>query len=237
MDNKRKLCGLLIALALLPGCKTRESGVKGFWDEVPLIEEDIHISEDRFADFAELAVDSPEKDALAALDKLFDRLSEDEVAYYVYSGWMEEAFYSVLSPCRNYALFSHAVQRMNEDAVIDEYTRERLLRDVAWMEYNQVGSPAIIPGVATPASRTLVLLLDVGCPSCRDALERMTSDPQWKDLSHVAVLFGLGSKPDMEGWDSISLAHPEAIFDPGFTPVYFIVSADGLVEQSYTPVM
>lgn len=231
----KPLSGVLLSLLVLASCQN--GGVKGFWDSVPLLEDDVHISEERFADFSELAVASPEKDAKAALDKLFNRLSEDEVAYYVYTEWIEEAFYSILSPCRNADLFTYAARRIDVDGIVDGRTRERMLREAAWMEYNQVGFPAIIPGVATPCQRTLVLLLDPGCPSCQVALETMSANPEWTDVARIAVCRAGGLRPDVKGWEYVYLAHPEAIFDPTFTPVYFVISEDGLIEQSYTPVL
>lgn len=225
---------MILCLALLLGCQA--SGIRGYWNEVPLLEKDIILSEDRFAVFAEQAVAAPDADALAAMDALFDKLKQDTVAYYVYSEWMDGAFYNLLSPCRSFNLYNKAVERMVSDAVLPLDECEPFLQRREWMQYNQPGAPATIPGY-TVSTRTLVLVLDLSCPSCRQALEKLAEDPQWNTVHKVAVCLGYGPQPTVPGWDYISPENGSVVFDMHMTPVYFVVAADGMVESGYAPAL
>ena len=77
-----RYAAFFLSLALLTGCQ--EASVKSFWITHDINLEDIQEEEDQFASFAQLAVSSPEADALEALDILFDKLLDNEVLYYVY---------------------------------------------------------------------------------------------------------------------------------------------------------
>ena len=222
---------IILCLALLAGCQA--SGIRGYWDTLPLLEDDISLSEDRFADFAELAVAAPEADALAAMDALFDRLKQDIVAYYVYSDWVDGAFYSLLSPCRSATLYGKAVDRMMTDAVLQADECEPFLQKREWIRYNLPGAPATVPGYPSFTGRTLVLVMDLSCPSCREALEKLSSDPQWAGLRHLAVCCGFGAEPAVPGWEYLFPDNAADIFDPRLTPLYFVVAADGTVESGY----
>ena len=190
-------------------------------------------AEDRFADFAELTADASQEDALYGLDRLFDRLEQDAVAYFIYVEWMEAAFYNPFSPCRNQALFSHAVDRIVTGGILMEDEYAPLLQRKEWMGFNLAGTPAVVPGVNLQGERTLVLVLDLSCPSCREALSAF-DDPQWEGLRRVAVCCGHGPEPSVAHWEYIIPEHADAVFDRHMTPVYFVVSADGVVERTYT---
>ena len=223
---------VILCLVLLAGCQA--SGVRTFWNTHSIDYSDIRAAEDQFARFAEQAVSAPEPDALEALDVLFDRLRQDTVAYYLYSEWVDGAFYSPLSPCRNAALYAKAVDRMVTDAVLQDYECRPYLQKREWILFNQPGEPAIVPGLVPFGSRTLVLVLDLGCPSCREALEALLSDPRWTDVYKVAVGLGHGPRPAVDGWDYLFPENGSAVFDIRMTPVYFVVAADGTVESGYT---
>ncbi len=225
--NKTAL--IFLCLALLSGCQA--SGIRGYWNRVPLLENNLEVSEDRFGAFCEKAAAAPEEDALAALDVLFDRLRKDTVAYYVYSDWMDGAFYSLLSPCRNAALYSKAVDRMVSDGILDQSEYESRIQRREWMGYNQKGATATVPGVIFK-ERTLVLVLDQGCPSCKEALTSLAAE--WADARRIAVCCGYGAIPALPGWEYLSEEPSRAVFDPKMTPIYFVVSADGIVETPYT---
>lgn len=122
-----RLFPIILALA---SCGNAQ--VKDFWDTHSIDYSDYRAAEDQFAEFAEQAVAAPVDDACAALDALFDRLCEDEVAYYIYAEWMDAAFYNLLSPCRNAALYSKAVDRIVSDGILsmddcDPYLQKRPL--------------------------------------------------------------------------------------------------------------
>ena len=223
---------MILCLAFLTGC--RASGIGGYWSNCPLLDNNLSICEERFADFAELAVAAPQADALAAMDVLFDRLKQDTVAYFIYSEWVDGAFYNLLSPCRDVTLYTKAVDRIVMDSVLSTDECEPFLKKRQWIGYNQPGERAVVPGYSSFTDRTLVLILDLSCASCNQALEKLSSDPRWADTRHLAVCCGNGPHPDITGWDYLFPDNPSAVFDPDLTPVYFVVAADGTVESGYS---
>lgn len=230
MSSKRFLVSALVLFCLV---SCHEQGIRSFWKTHSIDYADIDAAQDQFAEFAEQAVAAPEKEALAALDVLFDQLKKDEVAYYIYADWMAGAFYNLLSPCRSPQLFSRAVERMVKDGVMTDTACEHFVQQRDWIQYNQAGRPATVPGLSF-TSRTLVLVLDLGCSSCREALEKLGADARWKGLRHVAVGCGYGAVPTVPGWEYLTPENASLVFDPRLTPVFFVVGPDGLVEQSYT---
>ena len=224
----------VLCLAFLAGCQA--SGVSRFWDTHSIDCSDIRAAEHQFADFAELAVSAPEQDAFSALDVLFDKLKQDTAAYYLYSDWMN-AFYTLLSPCRNASLYGKAVDRIVADGILDTFECEPFLQRREWMQYNLAGTKAFVPGFSRFDTRTLVLVLDLGCPTCREALETVAADPQWKGVKKLAICLGYGIKPAVPGWEYLFPENAGTVFDIQMTPVYFVVSADGVVESGYTPAL
>ena len=224
----RKLWAFVLLLVAF-SCGKPE--VVRFWETHSIDYSDIDAAQDQYADFAELAVASPEKDAFRAIDVLYNRLRKDEVAYYIYSDWAESAFYNLLSPCHSPALFAKAVDRIVKDGVIPAGTYDPFVRKKEWSQYNLPGAPATVPG-AVLSGRTLVLVLDRGCPTCREALAKLSAD--WPDIRRIAVCCGYGPTPDAEGWEYVVQDPDNPIFDPRMTPIYFVVAEDGTVEVSYT---
>lgn len=195
------------------------------------------MSEDRFADFAELAVNSPREEAVAALDVLFDKLKGDQVAYYIYSEWMEGAFYNLLSPCRSAPLFTHAVDRMVSDGIMTMDECRPYVSKREWISMNLKGSEAVVPGVVLDGTPTLVLVLDLSCPSCREAISKLGSSAEWKSYRHVAVCCGMGQDLAASGWEFVRPEGADSVFDIHLTPIYFTVSSSGKVDQPYTLVL
>ena len=224
----------VLCLALLAGCQA--TGVSRFWDTHSIDYSDIRAAEDQFADFAERTVSAPEQDALAALDVLFDKLKQDTAAYYLYSDWMN-AFYTLLSPCRNVSLYGKAVDRIVADGILDTFECEPFLQRREWMQYNLEGTKAFVPGFSRFDIRTLVLVLDLGCPTCRKALETVAADPQWDGVKKLAIGLGYGPEPAVPGWEYLFPENAGTVFDIQMTPVYFVVSANGIVESGYTPAL
>ena len=226
---KRISALLLVTLALFSCAK---SEVVLFWSTHSIDYTDIDAAENQFADFAELAVAAPEPEALKAIDVLFNSLKKDEVAYYIYTDWMEGAFYNILSPCRSAALYGKCVNRIVKDGIIPQGAQTPYLQKREWIEYNLPGSVATVPGVSIN-ERTVVLVLDQGCPSCREALSILSD--KWADLRRVAVCCGYGPVPDFPGWEYVEdRSAAAAVFDPRMTPLYFVVAPDGKVEVPYT---
>ena len=225
----RILIAVLCGFCLFSGC--RNTGGKA---NSPLLEEDIRVSEDRFAEWSEGIVSAPRKDALPSIDSLFERLRQDTVAYYIYSDWMVSAFYLVQSPCRQPDIFAYAAQKIITDGVMTPDETSRFAQLLDWALVNREGETAVIPAPVAPGQRTLVLVLDLGCPTCREALEKLSNAPQWKDTRKIAIGLGRGSLPDAPGWEIHRPENGHAVFDIHQTPVYYVVSPDGKVEKSYT---
>jgi len=233
---------ILNCVMLVSGCHSAGNGpgaaISGYWKDKTLLEEDIRVSQNLFADFAEIAANAPFEEAEAALGLLFDRLkAEDEVAYYIYSEWMEGAFYNPYSSCRNVGLFTYAVDRIVSDGVMnpDEYAPMLQKRD--WMNINKEGETAVYPQADPQGRSTLVLVLDLSCPSCREALTRLREKPEWNDARHLAICCGDGSIPEVPGWEYQTMKDHEAVFDIKMTPVYYVIDGSGVVTQSYTPAL
>lgn len=228
----RRWTAILLLATLLSGC--REGDIRDYWNVYGIDYTDVEAAQDRFAIFAEKAVAAPQADALDAIDILFDKLKEDEVAYYLYTGWVDGAFYTPLSPCRNAALYAKAVERMTTDGILSPSACAPYIQRSRWIEYNREGAQATIPGFVPDGRRMLVLVLDMSCPTCREALTALAAAPEWADILRVAVCCGYGPQPDVPGWDYLFPENAADVFDPQMTPVYFVVSAEGTVETSYT---
>lgn len=225
---------ILLILALLSAlCSCRSNGVRAFWTREGIAYEDIDAAKDRLARFAELAVAAPREDALAAMDVLFDSLLTDTVAYYLYADWMDAAFYNLHSPCRNADLYGKAVDRMVSDGILTDGDCAPFQQKREWIQLNRKGQPATLPG-GPVSGRTLVLVLDLGCPSCHEALETWAAAPQWSGQPKLAIGCGYGPRPDVPGWEYRFPEDATSIFDPHLTPICFVVGADGTVEQPYT---
>lgn len=231
MSFQLPIIAFCTSLAILSGCQ--RSGIKAYWDNYKFDFEDIRKEEDHFAAFATLAINSPREDSFKAIDRLFDKLVKDEVAYYVYTSWIDGAFYNVLSPCRDAALYSKAVDRIIADGVLTESECEQYLRKREWIGYNQAGAAATLPGVSVNGEPVLVIVLDQGCPSCRLALDSLAAKPEWTDIRKVAICCGYGPAPIADGWEYYRPQNASAVFDPKMTPVYFVVDTDGNVETGY----
>ena len=235
----KRISALAILVVLLAGC--RQSGVSAFWDGV-----DINVSadnyseaEERFADFAELAVASPTEEALKGLDALFDKLRGNEVSYYIYEEWIEGSFYTILSPCRNAALFDAAAARMQSDGVLTDM-EDRIASLRHWNSLNLEGARCSLPPltgadgspVEVPDGQPCtILLVDVSCRSCTAALGGLSGG----EGRHIAVCFGGNRAPDAPGWEYCFSRSVREWFDPESAPMYFRVAADGTVTQPYTP--
>ena len=232
----RRSTFIFLLLAVLAGCR-ENANVADFWNTHSIDYSDIDAAQDQFARYAELAVAAEKTDALASMDVLFDRLKEDEVGYYVYTDWIDGVFYNPLSPCRDADLYGKAVDRIVTDGILSKNEYARFEQNLKWIGFNRVGESATVPGVELDGRRTLVLLLDPGCPSCREALTVLAEKPEWADVRRVAVVCAPGPDPDVPGWDYYYPEDATDVFDPSLTPMYFVISADGVVESTYKPAL
>ena len=228
---------LLAALAM--SCKS--PSVKGYWDSHKPDITDIRAAEDEFAKFAELAVAAPEEDAHAEIDKLFDQLKSNEIAYFVYTEWVVTAFYSSASPCRNCPLFVYSMQRILSDGIIDGYDAELYAGFVTACQSNRVGDSLTLPSlldrtgnevVLETGQPTLFMVVDLTCPSCLKALEKMKDS--YPEARHVALCSGPGRLPAIDGWETFKALDSDSVYDAGAAPFYFLTDKDGIIEITYT---
>lgn len=238
----RHVLALIFTAAALLSCQSGKkpaASVIDYWDRHDWhLDEDLDITEERFADFAELAAAAPKEEAIAALGALLDSLkAKDEVAYYIYAGWVEGAFYHPLSPCRNYDLYSYAVDRIATDGVMSSDEFAPLLRRKHWMSLNLPGEKAVIPEADPEGRNTLVLVVDLSCPTCRESLESLAALPEWGETRHVAYCCGYGNIPDVPGWEYVRLQNPDEWFDIQMTPFYYVTDPAGVVVTPYTPAL
>lgn len=231
----RRWVGIFLIPVLLAGC--RETRVRDFWNTHSTDYANMEAAREQFVDYVKIASTVDEATALASLDMLFDKMKEDEVAYYTYTRWMNGIFYHPLSPYRSVAFYAKLVDRLSSDGIFLEEECIPYRQQLAWLKLNLAGDRATLPGVDLDERRTLILVLDLGCPSCREALTALSAAPEWADVRRVAIGCGHGPEPDIPGWDYYFPEDAAAVFDPEITPVYFVVSADGTVEKSYTPAL
>lgn len=227
----KKTVIFLVSALFLAACQGQ--GLANYWNEEGIDYSDVQAAQDRFATFAELAVRAEEAEAETALDRLFDKLLDDEVAYYLYTDWMDAAFYNPLSPCRNAFLYGKVVERMVSDGVIPMNEYEFSQRKLRWINYNREGSVATVPEVDLDGRRTLVLLLDLDCPTCMESLNKISGDPVWSDVRKVAICRGFNALPEVPGWEYYLYDESADVFDPGLVPAYFVISSDSTVESGY----
>lgn len=241
--RRRVLTLIFIASVLLScqsGKKPRGETLDGFWDrhDWHVTEGQIEKTEELFATFAELAAAAPEKEGTAALGALLDTLkAKDEVAYYVYAGWVEGAFYHPLSPCRNYSLFSYAVSRYESDGILTPDECMPLQQKKRWMGLNLLGEIAVYPEADPEGRSTLAVVVDLSCPSCRESLSRLAESTEWATARHIAICLGHGNLPDVPGWEYRPLKDASEWFDIHMTPVYYVIDPSGVVIQTYTPAL
>ncbi|MBR5905812.1 MAG: DUF5106 domain-containing protein [Bacteroidales bacterium] len=231
---RRPAVSLIVLLAILfAGCKSG-SNIAGFWDDVDVTvtEDNFSITQDRFAQFAELLVQAPEDEAIEALNPLFDKLLDNEVDYIIYTQWMEYAFLNYASPCRNSGLFEAVVERIEADGILAPEEVERLKGLVAIDKYNRAGEPCTLPDGITPEGNTLYLVLNLDCRTCRQALAALAETHP--EAAHVALCFGWSPVPDIPGWQYLKPEGMKDWFDLEAAPFWFLTDKDGRIDIPYS---
>ena len=231
----RKAVLILTAIAaIISGCRDN-SGVRGYWSSRTLNLEDYTAAEEEFANFAELAVKAPEEDAFAAVDMLLEKASKDEVTYLVYCDLILRGFGLIASPCHSVPIFIHAADAILSQGIVDPYTAHQFETRREFMLHNKVGDKAEIPvDFDFPlVQRTLFLVIDQTCPTCTATMTKFFST-EWKDSWLVALCYGPGPLPIEPGWDCYPLVADQNILDTHEAPFFFVTSADGTVEKTYT---
>ena len=231
---RRTLTYLIAVLALIVSACNNGSGLAGYWDEegVSVTESNYRETQDRFARFAELLVAAPADEATSALDDLFSRLKDDEVAYYVFSEWMEGAFHNYLSPCRNAGLFATAVGHLAEDGVVSKEEVARLRKLVEMDKFNRPGDHCTVPDGAEADGAALYLVLDLDCRTCLQSLAAMAE--VHPEAEHIALCFGYSRTPEVPGWKYLRPEGMKDFFEIAAAPFWFLTDADGIVTIPYS---
>ena len=221
---------LFVAMTIISGCRSN-SGIRAYWSERTPNIDDIAAAEDEFTNFAELAVDAPEADAFWAVDQLLRKASKDEVTFIVYTDWIARGFGLVASPCYSPSIFTHAAKTALRKRILDSYLTAEYKKRLEFCSHNRVGDKAKLAVDLPIEGRTLILVVDQDCPSCRKAMERLAKE--WEGLGLVALCVGHGALPGDPDWKCLRLPNDQNIFDAGQSPFYFVIGADGIVEQAY----
>lgn len=239
---RRSAIFALAAFTLLIAACNRS--VSKFWDKVDITvtETNYAASQDRFAEFCELAAKAPQEEAEAGLDALLEKLKADEVSYYVYTEWIVSAFHSILSPCHNPQLFAKAVERFAADGVMNADEVAPLAELAAKDMLNTEGSSCTMPDLFDaegnpapwePGKETLFLVVNLDCATCVAALRALESEPG----EHIALCFGHTPAPSVPGWEYRYSPELGNVFDLEAAPFWFTVGADGRIAKpiSLTP--
>ena len=235
---RKAALALAVVSVIISGCRDN-SGIRGYWSSHEVDVEDYDAAQEVFADFVEQAVQAPEADAFAAIDLLLKKARKDEVTYLIYADWIIKGFSSIASPCRSCSIFVHASDKVLSQGIAHGETLERYQRRREVCLHNRPGDKAELPalsgGDVALEGRTLVLIVDQDCPSCREALGRFSS-AQWEGTSKLALCYGHGNLPEEPGWQFRRISREQTIIDTREAPLFYIIAPDGTVERSYTPV-
>ena len=224
------LLTLFVATTIISGCRSN-SGIRDYWSERTPNIDDITAAEEEFTNFAELAVAAPEAEAFRAVDQLLRKASKDEVTFIVYTDWIARGFGLIASPCYSTPIFTHAARTILRKGILDSYLTAEYKKRLEFCSHNRAGEKAALPLELPLAERTLILVVDQDCPSCRKAMQRLALNNEGQHL--VALCCGHGPLPDEPAWECLRLPHDQTIFDAGQSPFFFIIGADGTVEQTY----
>ncbi len=231
---------LVAAAAIFSGCRDN-TGVRGYWSSRTPSISDYPAAEEEFAQFAAQAVQAPVKDAAYAVDVLLKKAAEDEVTYYVYTDLIARAFGLIASPCFSCEIFLHAADNILSKGILSPYSMEEFKSKQRVCLYNKLGDKTLLPPLSKDGvevvipleQRTLFLVVDQDCPTCRESMKRLAG-PEWNGAWHVALCYGHGPLPESQGWDCYRIGADQEIFDLKQAPFWFVSSPGGKVEIGYS---
>ena len=230
---------LAATAAIISGCRDN-TGVRGYWSTRTLDVDNYVAAEEEFTDFVEMTASAPEKDSFAAIDMLLKKARKDDVTYIIYADLILKGFSSIGSPCRSCPIFLHAADNILSHGIPSGDMTIRYQKRRAQCLHNMVGADAEFPPLSDADGihvngRTLILLVDQDCSTCRQSMERFSS-PKWEGTVLVALCYGHGPLPDREGWECYKMSRSQTLLDTREAPLFYVVSPDGKVEISYTSV-
>ena len=230
---------LVVAAALISGCR-EQPGYRGYWSDRTLDIDDYEAAEEDFTDFVEYAVTIPEAQASADIDQLLEKASQDEITYLFYADWILKGFGSIASPCRSCPLLVHAADWVLAHDLPSWEMKARYEVQRNFCLHNRPGDVAELPDLEEDAlapfrQRTLILVVDQGCSTCRESMARFET-PEWDGTDRVALCYGRGPLPENPAWQCYRMSPDQTLLDTRQAPFYYVVSTEGTVEQSYSPV-
>lgn len=236
---KTFVLALIASAAIISGCRDN-TGVRGYWSSRDLNLDNYAAAEEEFTDFVELAFAAPEKDAFSAVDMLLQKARKDDVTYLVYADLIIRGFSSIGSPCRSCPIFLHAADNVLSHGLPSGDMTLRYQKRRNLCLHNNVGEVAEIPELAGHDSldisgRTLILVVDQDCSTCRQSLERFDSD-KWAGTTLIALCCGHGPIPERPGWKCYQMSRSQTLLDTRETPFFYVISLEGKVEIPYTSV-
>ena len=197
-------------------------------------------AEEEFADFVELASAAPQADAFAAVDMLLKKARKDDVTYIIYADLIMRGFSSIGSPCRSCPVFLHAADNVLSHGIPSGDLTAKYQKRRNFCLHNNVGDVAEIPKLVGDASvqissRTLVIVVDQDCSTCRQSMDRFSSE-KWDGTTRIALCYGHGPIPEQPGWECYQMSRSQTLLDTAEAPLFYVISPDGKVEISYTSV-
>lgn len=194
---RRLLILMAASVAILCSCSSLEKQMAEYVASADMKFEDISVTMDAFAEYAELLAKADSAAAASSLLSLMDRLSTEEIAYYIYNEWIEEVLHAPISPVRSDELFVVWSERVISDGVLDRGLLEKIGREADCCRRLRPGS--MVPDftlvdefgaefslVSFVGEPLVVFAADLSCSSCREALLAYDTSPS--GTRYVAVI-------------------------------------------------
>jgi len=263
MQVNKELSWVTVLLTVVCSCISPIQELSSYWDghDFQTLDafDDIDAAEDKFDRYIKLLNKVPKEAAATELMEFMDSAAQNEVAYMVWASWFEPYLHSLESPYRNDTLFEVWLNRVLEDDILDDYTKERLQKTKNVLKRNVAGRLAAdvvlidSEGVEFRISdlkgqRVLLMLLDADCPSCLDYLNENLVEYGHTTIRMIAVLVN-GSHAHVQQISSRLSAEVLArwklawcpgreverglVYDLDLIPSRILLDKENIVEQSY----
>lgn len=254
---------MTVVLAVVCSCISPIQELSSYWDrhdfQTLAAFDDIDAAEDKFDRYVKLLNKVPKEVAATELMEFMDSAAQNEVAYMVWASWFEPYLHSLESPYRNNTLFEVWLDRVLEDDILDDYTKDRLQKTKDVMKLNVPGRLAADVALIDSGGgefrisdlkgqRVLLMLLDADCPSCMDYLKDNLAEYGKKNIRLVAILVN-GSAYHIEyirshlpeevlerwtlAWCPGREIEKGMIYDLTLVPSRILLDEDNIVEKSY----
>ena len=220
---------------------------------------DLEAAQDKFDRWCGLLDRADSTEALTALLAFSDSVKADPVSNNIYSLWIREALYHPESPHRNDFLFLAWLDKMLEEALLDDWMLD-VLRQTACVAGNfVVGRPVADFSVTEAGGKTLspadyrgaplaLLFLDADCPTCTDYVTAVDAELYRRGIDAARVAVFSGSSADHaaamarvlpDGWTVAWSPSRELengrIYDLTLLPSALLIGPSGVLESYLNP--